>query len=164
MEINSVVIGQLVRNKRIEKNIGLRELAREVGVSPGYITQLEKGTYKKPSQTVLMKVFEILNFEKKYRTIFGLSNLTEKEIKEKVNNDELKNLHVSNLINQFETMEADELRKLILFLDQFRDIFTKIIEIEEKAHEKGKVIHSIREFLDFVHNKNVINRLNNLFE
>lgn len=162
--MNPVVIGKLIRQKRIEKNIGVRELAREVDVSPGYITQLEKGTYKNPSQTVLMKLFDLLKFENKYKNVFGLSELTEDQFNEKLNNEEFKKIYVNNLLTQFETMEADDLKKLILFLEQFQDIFVKLVEIDEKAHEKGKVMHSIREFVDFVHNKNVVNRLNKLFE
>ncbi|WP_066385765.1 helix-turn-helix domain-containing protein [Neobacillus mesonae] len=164
MEINPVVIGQLVRQKRIERNIGARELARGIGVSAGYITQLEKGVYKKPSQTVLIRLFELLKFENKYKNIFGLSEMSEKELNAKINCEELKKMYVANLTAQAENMEADDLRKLTVFLENYRDIFIKICEIDEKTHEKGKVIHSIREFVDFTHNKNVVNRLDKLFE
>jgi len=164
MEINPIAIGQLVRQKRIERNIGVRELAREIGVSAGYITQLEKGVYKNPSQAVLIKLFELLKFENNYKHVFGLAEVSQKEIDTKINSQELKKIYVNNLLAQFETMEADDLKRLITFLENYRDIFIKISEIDEKAHEKGKVIYSIREFIDFVHNKNVVNRLNKLFE
>jgi transcriptional regulator with XRE-family HTH domain len=164
LEMNPVVIGQLVRKKRTEKNIGVRELAREIGVSPGYISQLEKGTYKAPSQTVLKKLFDVLVFENKYKIVFGLKELSADELNERINNEELKRIYINNLLCQFETMEADDLRKLTLFLEQFQDIIVKFVEIDENAHEKGKVIHSLREYVDFVHNKNVVNRLNKIFE
>ncbi|KAF0817745.1 MULTISPECIES: helix-turn-helix domain-containing protein [unclassified Cytobacillus] len=164
MDINPVIIGQLVRQRRTEKNIGVRELAREIGVSPGYISQLEKGTYKVPSSTVLEKLFRILMFENKYKAIFGLKELTAEELNEKINNEELKKMYINNLLKQFEAMESEDLRKLTLVLEQFQDIVVKLVEIDEKAHDKNKVIHAIREYVDFVHNKNVVNRLNKLFE
>ena len=163
-EFNPVVIGQLVKQKRIEKNIGVRELARVIGVSAGYITQLEKGSYKNPSQTVLIKLFELLKFKSKYKHVFGLSEISEKEIDEKINSDEIKKIYLANITEQAETMELDDLKSLTIFLESYRDIFLKIIEIDEKAHEKNKVIYSIREFIDFVHNKNVVKRLHKLFE
>ncbi|MFD5854222.1 hypothetical protein ACFWGC_29360 [Cytobacillus pseudoceanisediminis] len=73
-------------------------------------------------------------------------------------------MYINNLLKQFEAMESEDLRKLTLVLEQFQDIVVKLVEIDEKAHDKNKVIHAIREYVDFVHNKNVVNRLNKLFE
>lgn len=164
MERNPIVIGQLVRNKRLEKKIGVREFSRVIGVSPGYVSQLEKGTYKNPSDEVLINIFNVLGFEEKYRTIFGLSEMTEQELDAQIKNKELKKILLQNLMSQFENLELDQIELYIEFMLEYRDIAVKIVEIEKKAEDKAKLIHSIREYVDFIHNKHVVNRVKNLFE
>jgi transcriptional regulator with XRE-family HTH domain len=42
--------GQRLRNIRMRRGLGLREFARRVGVSPTYLTQVEKDACPKPTE------------------------------------------------------------------------------------------------------------------
>lgn len=42
-EPNDVKLGHFMRGRRKHSNIGLREMASRIGVSAGYLTNLEKG-------------------------------------------------------------------------------------------------------------------------
>ncbi|WML45394.1 helix-turn-helix transcriptional regulator [Neobacillus sp. PS3-40] len=164
MERNTVVIGQLIRNKRLEKRIGVRELSRDIGVSPSYISQLEKGVYKKPSDEVLLNIFNVLNFEEKYKSVFGLSDSHTETKEDQIKNNELKRILIEKLIDQMENMDTSEIELYALFFQGYRDVMVKIIEIEKKANDRAKTIHSIREYVDFLYNKHVVNRLSRLFD
>lgn len=53
--------GNKLKFIRESKNIGVNELGRMIGVSPSYISALEKGTKKNPSLEVLDKIAKALN-------------------------------------------------------------------------------------------------------
>lgn len=50
-------IGQQIRLLRVQKNIGLNEFAKELGVSPGYLSNLETGK----TQTIQFDVLDAIN-------------------------------------------------------------------------------------------------------
>jgi transcriptional regulator with XRE-family HTH domain len=50
---NPQTFGQTVRSLRQAKSIGLRELARRVGISPTYLTQIEKDACPVPEERVV---------------------------------------------------------------------------------------------------------------
>lgn len=52
--------GEQLRSARLNANIGLRELAREVKLSPTYISQIELGTIEKPAWDQVMRIARYL--------------------------------------------------------------------------------------------------------
>ena len=52
--------GERVRQRREEKKISLRKFAEMVGVSPTYISQIERGEFNPPSQEKIVEMAEIL--------------------------------------------------------------------------------------------------------
>lgn len=64
-------IGERLRSLRQSRNIGLRELARRVGVTPSLLSQMERGTVK-PSVVTLFRLAEALNTTTDF--FFGDSN------------------------------------------------------------------------------------------
>jgi len=54
-----MTLGQRIRARRLELGITLRELARRVGVSAPYLTDLEAG-HRHPSPDVLVRIAEAL--------------------------------------------------------------------------------------------------------
>ena len=62
--------GEIIKVKREEKNISLVGFAREVGISPGYLSQLENGRKANPNLGVMLKIAQALDME--IDTLLGL--------------------------------------------------------------------------------------------
>lgn len=55
--------GEIIKAKREEKHISLQDFARDVGISPGYLSQLENGKKSNPKLEVLVKIAQLLGIE-----------------------------------------------------------------------------------------------------
>ena len=56
-----MMFGEYIRQKRINKEIPLREFAKRIGVSAEYICNIEKGRKAAPSSDVLEKIIAVLS-------------------------------------------------------------------------------------------------------
>lgn len=55
-------LGQRIRRLREEKNMGLRETAKMIGISPAYLSRIETNEEKTPpGEEVLRKLAQLLN-------------------------------------------------------------------------------------------------------
>ena len=52
--------GSLVRREREAKEIGLREMAKKIGVSPTYLSKIERDEFHPPAEDKVRKIAEIL--------------------------------------------------------------------------------------------------------
>jgi HTH-type transcriptional regulator, competence development regulator len=52
--------GALVRREREAKEIGLREMAKMIGVSPTYLSKIERGDFDPPAEDKVRKIAEII--------------------------------------------------------------------------------------------------------
>ena len=52
--------GALVRREREAKEIGLREMAKKIGVSPTYLSKVERDEFPPPSEDKVRKIAEII--------------------------------------------------------------------------------------------------------
>jgi transcriptional regulator with XRE-family HTH domain len=57
--------GKKLRDFRIHADVGLRELARLIEKSPGYISDVEQDHVPPPSEDVIIKIAAALNVDKK---------------------------------------------------------------------------------------------------
>jgi len=57
--------GKLLRYLRNEASVGLRELARLIGKSPGYISDVELDNVPPPSEETIVNISNALNVDKK---------------------------------------------------------------------------------------------------
>ena len=48
--------GALVRQEREAKEIGLREMAKKIGVSPTYLSKIERGDFDPPAEDKVRKI------------------------------------------------------------------------------------------------------------
>ena len=55
-----MMFGRLVRRERMARGIGLREMAKKVEVSPTYLSQIERGEFKPPTEDKVRKIAEII--------------------------------------------------------------------------------------------------------
>lgn len=56
--------GETLREVRIKSGLGLRELARLIKKSPGYLSDVENGRVPPPSEAVILEIALALNVEK----------------------------------------------------------------------------------------------------
>jgi transcriptional regulator with XRE-family HTH domain len=52
--------GALVRQEREAREIGLREMAKKIGVSPTYLSKIERGDFDPPAEDKVRKIAEII--------------------------------------------------------------------------------------------------------
>ena len=52
--------GALVRREREAKEIGLREMAKKIGVSPTYLSKVERDEFSPPAEDKVRKIAEII--------------------------------------------------------------------------------------------------------
>jgi len=53
--------GEFVRDRRKEKEIGLREMAIKISVSPTYLSKIERDEFAPPTEEKVRKIAEILD-------------------------------------------------------------------------------------------------------
>lgn len=58
-----IKVGELIRAKREEYNTSLVDFARQVDISPGYLSQLENGKKTNPSLEVMLKIAQELDLD-----------------------------------------------------------------------------------------------------
>jgi len=56
--------GDLLRKLRLDTGVGLRELARRIHVSPGYLSDMENGRTPPPSEAVIIRMSQALNVDR----------------------------------------------------------------------------------------------------
>ena len=57
------LFGATVRRKRVEQEIGLREMAEKIGVSPAYLSKVETDQFAPPAEDRVRKIAEILEID-----------------------------------------------------------------------------------------------------
>ena len=64
-QLMTETFGKKLRDLRIQAEVGLRELARLIEKSPGYISDVEQDHVPPPSEDVILKIAAVLNVAKK---------------------------------------------------------------------------------------------------
>ncbi len=63
IEIMNLEFGAFMRQKREEKEIGLREMAKIIGVSPTYVSKVERDEFPPPAEDKVRKIAAILDID-----------------------------------------------------------------------------------------------------
>jgi len=63
MVLARMSFGALVRRERVAKEIGLREMAKMIGVSPTYLSKIERGDFDPPAEEKVKKIAEIIGYD-----------------------------------------------------------------------------------------------------
>jgi len=74
--------GTFVREGRLQKNIGLNNFAKMVGVSAPFLSKMEVGNWNAPSEATIIKIAEILEMDKDY--LLALAGKISTENKQKI--------------------------------------------------------------------------------
>ena len=58
-----IKVGEIIRAKRLERKMSLTELAGEVGISAGYLSQIENGRKQNPKLEIILKLIHRLDLD-----------------------------------------------------------------------------------------------------
>ncbi|HQD28155.1 helix-turn-helix domain-containing protein [Acetivibrio saccincola] len=68
-------VGELIKAKREEKKYSLADFAEIIGITPGYLSQIENGHKKNPKLEILLKIVKELDID--LSTLLGIENQEE---------------------------------------------------------------------------------------
>ena len=88
--------GPFIREKRIQKNIGQRELAKRIGLSASYLNDIEKEKRTAPKLSVIKKIADILSIDT--NLINDLAGSSKKTLAPDINEFIANNPKISSLI------------------------------------------------------------------
>ena len=61
--ILEIKVGEVIKAKREEKKISLGDFAKAIGISPGYMSQLENGRKANPKLEIILKIIKELDLD-----------------------------------------------------------------------------------------------------
>lgn len=106
---NLIALGEFIRNQRIKKDIGLREMSKKLEISSAYLSNLESGKHSMANPLLLLKISEILKIDHlKLYKIVGYTNKDFEEIKY----EEKENKKINKLLGALEKFSEDEFELL----------------------------------------------------
>jgi HTH-type transcriptional regulator, competence development regulator len=76
--------GETIRDLRVAQDLGLRETASKVGISPAYLSRIERGKESPPRPEVIKELARVLAADPD--VLFRLSSSTDPEIVEYLHN------------------------------------------------------------------------------
>ena len=118
-------LGYYIKNKRLQKNIGLREMAELLQISPAYLSNLESGKHSMTNPLLLKKISKVLNID--HLKLFKIIGYTDKDM------SDLKKEIMSELINEISDIELgkiiEELMKMepekVFLVKQYIELLNK---------------------------------------
>jgi transcriptional regulator with XRE-family HTH domain len=75
--------GETIRNLRVAQDLGLRETATKVGISPAYLSRIERGKERPPRPEIIKTLAKYLAADPD--VLFRLSSSTDPEINDYLN-------------------------------------------------------------------------------
>ena len=100
-------IGELVRQWRIERGLGLREFARRVGLSPTFVSKFERGEFKPPGEEKLLEMARVL--EKDRDEILALAHKVSSDLPEIIRENPRETAELLRTVRGFGPEQINEL-------------------------------------------------------
>lgn len=75
------LLGEVVKNKRLAKNISLNQFAKMVGISPPMICRLEKGVIASLSENTIIKIANTIELDNDF--VLSLGGKIANDVKER---------------------------------------------------------------------------------
>lgn len=119
------MFGELIKNKRIQKELSINALARKLDISPSYLMRLEREENKNPSIQIAIKICDVLEIS--YNEMLKCFSEDEDRYNDNIINNG-NNVKINNIINKINKKNTYNLRDIINILqevDNLIDIKTK---------------------------------------
>lgn len=106
-------LGYYIKNKRLQKNIGLREMADLLNISPAYLSNLEAGKHSMTNPLLLKKISKVLKVDHlKLFKIIGYTDKDMSDLKKELMNEiieEFSNIQIGEILNELIKMDESKL-------------------------------------------------------
>jgi transcriptional regulator with XRE-family HTH domain len=153
-----------IKEERKKRGVSTRTLSEEIGRSPSYISQIERGVIKVIPYSVALKIVEVLGIDKDVLNDFF-------ELREDLDIDEngnfynsipisLKDIELESLRGQFESvliqsmqfMNTEELAGLLYLFDTQRDLLFSLSQIPHNVRNDRvyHVLDMIKKYTKFM--------------
>tara|TARA_R110002049_G_scaffold309189_1_gene518294 strand:- start:13088 stop:13450 length:363 start_codon:yes stop_codon:yes gene_type:complete len=108
--------GEVLRELRVAQDLGLRETASKVGISPAYLSRIERNKEKPPSAEIIKSLAKTLAADPD--VLFRLSSSTDPELAELLNDQP----ELSQLLRTVKELKlsSDEIERLSEYAVSFR--------------------------------------------
>jgi transcriptional regulator with XRE-family HTH domain len=114
MDIDSNLLGAIIKEQRKELNMTQRELAGKIGTSQGYIADLENGKKKNPTSGTLIKLADALKISKEELILAIVPEDKRKQIIEEQNAEyESVTEELTEIILSFDKEESYEVKRFL---------------------------------------------------
>ena len=134
------MFGELIKKRRIEKNLSINGLANSLGISPSYLMRLEKEENNNPSVKIALSICKELNISKKEMLSCYDDSIILNDVSD---NKNIRN--INNIINSVNDKNKIEIS----------DIINILKEVEDSIRIKDK------EYLIFTGDTNYVVRIDN---
>ena len=130
-----IALGYYIRNKRLQKNIGLREMAELLHISPAYLSNLESGKHSMTNPLLLKKISKILNVD--HLKLFKIIGYTDKDM------SDLKKEIMSELIEEISNIEIGKILEELMKMEPEKVFLVKSSAISSICGEKSLSVQRI---------------------
>lgn len=121
-----VALGIYIKSKRLSKNIGLREMADILNISPAYLSNLESGKHNMTNPLLLKNIAKVLEID--HLKLFKIIGYTDKDRKE------LKAEILNELLDESEYKEIAEIVKIIINMPKDKlELVKQYVELINKV-------------------------------
>lgn len=121
-----VALGIYIKSKRLSKNIGLREMADILNISPAYLSNLESGKHNMTNPLLLKNIAKVLEID--HLKLFKIIGYTDKDRKE------LKTEILNELLDESEYKEIAEIVKIIINMPKDKlELVKQYVELINKV-------------------------------
>lgn len=142
--------GEYIKKKRLEKGISLRQLAGKIGISPSYMSDIEKGRRYAPDKEKLEQLQKLLfSNEKEIQKFYDLAGLSRNEVPQDlpdyiINNDKIKLL----LRKMKDSLEDDLLDNINYLINN-----SKANEIVKSLRKENYTENELKVILKLINSK-----------
>lgn len=107
---------EAIRNARMKNKLGLRELAKKIDISAGYLSEIERGLKPAPSDTIVKALADTLSLD--YKELLKLADADRLHYsKVKIINKLFADKELSaEFINELDTIDKKDMKELMLQL------------------------------------------------
>ena len=109
-------LGDAINRSRMEKRVGLRALARELGIAPSYLSDIENGR-RVPSEAILRRLSERLDLD--FDILMRQAGRLGEEAEEYIRHNELAGQLFRRIAGS--QLDQEDLKRLLARLDQLEE-------------------------------------------
>lgn len=108
--------GAFIRQKREARNIGLREMAKRIGVSPTYLSKVERDDFAPPAEDKVKAIAKIIEWD--LDDLLARANRVSSDLSEIIKRSPVR---VGKLLREVQELNAADHAELILILQKLKD-------------------------------------------